>query len=395
VNKIFYQEAGMDFSLTEEQKMFKAMAREFAKRELLPIAREDDRNEYYRPEIIKKMASLGLVGALLPQEYGGLGLDNITYATIVEEIGCVNFAYVVIVFMVQLGLVELTILNWGTREQKEKYLPRLAAGELLGCFGAVEPNVGSDASAVETTALPDKDKWVINGSKTWITSASMADIAIILAQTDKSKGRKGLTTFLVETKTPGFTTQEIKGKLGIRAANTSELRLTDCRIPRENVIGEVGHGLRVVLSAIDNARFAMSAGCVGIAQACIDASVKYAQERQQFNRPIGQFQLIQEMIADMIVETEAARYLVYQVGYLRDKGLPYSRETAIAKYYASKVAMQAADKAIQIHGSYGYSDEFPVERYYRDARVAPVFAGTNEMQKLIIAQHALGLSAIT
>jgi len=385
----------MDFSLTEEQKMFKAMAREFAKRELLPIAREDDRNEYYRPEIIKKMASLGLVGALLPQEYGGLGLDNITYATIVEEIGCVNFAYVVIVFMVQLGLVELTILNWGTREQKEKYLPRLATGELLGCFGAVEPNVGSDASAVETTALPDKDKWVINGSKTWITSASMADIAIILAQTDKSKGRKGLTTFLVETKTPGFTTQEIKGKLGIRAANTSELRLTDCRIPRENVIGEVGHGLRVVLSAIDNARFAMSAGCVGIAQACIDASVKYAQERQQFNRPIGQFQLIQEMIADMIVETEAARYLVYQVGYLRDKGLPYSRETAIAKYYASKVAMQAADKAIQIHGSYGYSDEFPVERYYRDARVAPVFAGTNEMQKLIIAQHALGLSAIT
>ncbi len=370
------------------------MVRDFASKELLPVAKEDDRNGYYRPEIIKKMSSLGLVGGLLPQEYGGSKLDNISHAFLVEEVGRVNFAYVVCIFMVQLCLVELTILNWGTREQKEKYLPRLAAGELLGCFGAVEPNVGSDASAVETTALLDRDNWVINGNKTWITNASLADIAIILAQTDKSKGRRGLATFLVETKTPGFSTREIKGKLGIRAANTAEVSLDQCHVPKENVVGQIGQGLRVVLSAIDNARFTMGAGCVGIAQACIDASVKYAQERQQFNRPIGQFQLIQEMIADMIVETEAARYLVYQVAYLRDQGLTYSRETAMAKYYASKVAMQAADRAIQIHGGYGYSDEFPVERYYRDARVAPLFAGTNEIQKLIIAQHALGISAI-
>ena len=385
----------MDFTLTEDQKMLRTMVRDFAEQELLPVAREDDRSGYYRPEIIRKMASLGLVAGLLPPEYGGSGLDNVSHAILVEEIGRVNFAYVVSIFMVQVCLVELTILNWGTREQKEKYLPRLATGELLGCFGAVEPNVGSDASAVETTALLDKDEWVLSGSKTWITNASVADIAIILARTDKSKGRGKLTTFLVETKTPGFTAREIEGKMGIRAANTAEVSLDHCCVPKENVVGEVGHGLKVALSAIDNARFTMGAGCVGIAQACIDASVKYAQERQQFKRPIGQFQLIQEMIADMITETEAARYLVYRVGYLRDKGLPYSRETAIAKYYASKVAMQAADRAIQIHGGYGYSDEFPVERYYRDARVAPLFAGTNEIQKLIIAQHALGLSAIT
>ncbi len=385
----------MDFALTEEQRMLRTMVREFAQRELLPVAREDDRNEYYRPEIIKKMASLGLVAGLLPQEYGGSELDNIAHAILVEEIGRVNFAYVVSIFMVQLCLVELTLLNWGTREQKEKYLPRLAAGELLGCFGAVEPNVGSDAGAVETTALLDKDEWVINGSKTWITNASIADIAIILTRTDKNKGRRELTTLLVETKTPGFTARQIKGKLGIRAANTAEVSLDHCRVPKENVVGGVGHGLKVTLSAINDARFTMAAGCVGIAQACIDASVNYARERHQFKRPIGRFQLIQEMIADMIVETEAARYLVYQVGCLRDKGLPYSREAAIAKYYASKTAMQAADKAIQIHGGYGYSDEFPVERYYRDARVAPLFGGTNEIQKMIIAQHTLGISAIS
>jgi len=385
----------MDFSLTEEQKMLRTMVYEFAQRELLPVARDDDRNRYYRPEIIKKMASLGLVAGLLPKEYGGSELDNISHAVLVEEVGRVNFAYVVSIFMVQLCLVELTLLNWGTKEQKEKYLPRLASGELLGCFGVVEPDVGSDAGAVETTASLSKDGWVLNGSKTWITNASVADLAIILARTDRSLGRKGLATFLVETRMPGFNVREIEGKMGIRAVSTAEVSLDECHVPKENMVGKVGQGLKVTLSAIDSARFTMGAGCVGIAQACIDASVKYAQERKQFGRPIGQFQLIQEMIADMVVETDAARYLVYRVGYLRDNGLPYSTETAIAKYYASKVAMQAADRAMQIHGGYSYSDEFPVERYYRDARVAPLFAGTNEIQKLIIAQQALGISAIT
>jgi len=384
----------MDFALTEDQKMLQTMVRDFAQRELLPVAREDDRNHYFRTEIVKKMASLGLVGDLLPQEYGGSGLDHGSHVVLVEEIGKVNFAYVVTIFMVQLCLVELTLLNWGTKEQKEKYLPRLAAGEIIGCFGAVEPNVGSDAGAVETMALLDGNEWVLNGSKTWITNGGIADIAIFLAQTDKSKGRKGLATLLVDTKTPGFNATAIEGKLGIRAANTAEISLDGCRTPKENLVGEVGKGLNITLSAIDYARFTMAAGCVGIAQGCIDASVKYAKERKQFNRQIGQFQLIQEMIADMIVETEAARYLVYRVAYLRDNKLPCSTETAMAKYYASKVAMQAADRAIQIHGGYGFSDEFPVERYYRDARVSPLFAGTNEIQKMIIAQHALGLNAI-
>jgi butyryl-CoA dehydrogenase len=384
----------MDFALTEDQKMLQTMVRDFAQRELLPVAREDDRNHYFRTEIVKKMASLGLVGDLLPQEYGGSGLDHNSHVVLVEEIGRVNFTYVVTIFMVQLCLVELTLLNWGTKEQKEKYLPRLAAGEIIGCFGAVEPNVGSDAGSVETTALLDGNEWVLNGSKIWITNGAIADIAIILTQTDKSKGRKGLATLLVDTKTLGFNATTIEGKLGIRAANTAEIALDECRTAKANLVGEVGQGLNVTLSAIDYARFTMAAGCVGIAQGCIDASVKYAKERKQFNRQIGQFQLIQEMIADMIVETEAARYLVYQVAYLRDNKLPCSRETAMAKYYASKVAMQAADRAIQIHGGYGYSDEFPVERYYRDARVSPLFAGTNEIQKMIIAQYALGLNAI-
>jgi len=384
----------MDFALTEDQKMLQTMVRDFAQRELLPVVREDDRNHYFRTEIIKKMASLGLVGDLVPQEYGGSGLDHGSHVVLVEEIGKVNFTYVVTIFMVQLCLVELTLLNWGTKEQKETYLPRLAAGEIIGCFGAVEPNVGSDAGAVETTALLDGNEWVLNGSKTWITNGAIADIAIVLAQTDKSKGRKGLVTLLVDTKTPGFNAKTIEGKLGIRAANTAEISLDECRTSKENLVGKVGRGLNVTLSAIDYARFTMAAGCVGIAQGCIDASVKYAKERKQFNRQIGQFQLIQEMIADMIVETEAARYLVYRVAYLRDSKLPCSTETAMAKYYASKVAMQAADRAIQIHGGYGYSDEFPVERYYRDARVTPLFAGTNEIQKMIIAQNALGLNAI-
>jgi len=384
----------MDFDLAEEQVMSRNMVREFAEQEILPFATEDDRNEYFRPEIIRKMASLGLLGGVIPPEYGGSGLDYITYLTIVEEIGSVSLACVVSAFMVQHSLVEMSILKWGSEGQKKSYLPRLTKGDILGCFAAVEPNVGSDAGAVETIATLDKDYWVLNGNKTWITSASVADIAIVLAQTDKRKGNKGLATFLIEMPTAGFSARDIRDKLGIRGVNTAEITMDNCRIPQDNVIGEIGHGLRVALSAIDNARLTLAAGCVGLAQACIDASVKYARERQQFKKPIGGFQLIQEMIADMVTETEAARYLVYRVGDLRNKGRSYSRETAIAKYYASKVAMQAADRAIQIHGGYGYSDQFPVGRYYRDARVAPVFAGTNEIQKLIIAQNALGISAV-
>ena len=384
----------MDFDLAEEQVMSRNMVREFAEQEILPFATEDDRNEYFRPEIIRKMASLGLLGGVIPPEYGGSGLDYITYLTIVEEIGSVSLACVVSAFMVQHSLVEMSILKWGSEGQKKSYLPRLTKADILGCFAAVEPNVGSDAGAVETIATLDKDCWVLNGNKTWITSASVADIAIVLAQTDKRKGNKGLATFLIEMPTAGFSARDIRDKLGIRGVNTAEITMDNCRIPQDNVIGEIGHGLRVALSAIDNARLTLAAGCVGLAQACIDASVKYARERQQFKKPIGGFQLIQEMIADMVTETEAARYLVYRVGDLRNKGRSYSRETAIAKYYASKVAMQAADRAIQIHGGYGYSDQFPVGRYYRDARVAPVFAGTNEIQKLIIAQNALGISAV-
>lgn len=385
----------MDFELSQEQAMVRDIVRGFAERELLPLARQDDRNEYYRPEIIKKLGALGFVGGPLPEEYGGSGIDNVTQAVIAEEIGHACLAYLVAICMVQLGLVQLSILRFGSDEQKLKYLSRLAKGEILGCFGAVEPNVGSDAAAVETTALAKGDVWVLNGTKTWITNAGVADVAIILARTDRSKGGKGLATFLVDLPAPGFSTKTIEGKLGIRSTNTAVISLEDCSIPRKNLLGEMGMGLTVALSAIDNARFNMAAGCVGLAQACIDASTKYAQQRHQFGRPIGTFQLIQEKLADTVVETQAARFLVYNVGNRRDRGLPYSQETAIAKYYASRVAVQAADRAMQIYGGYSYSDDFPVERYYRDARVAGLFAGTDEIQKLIIAQHALGIRAVS
>lgn len=384
----------MNFDFTPEQEMVRNLAREFAEREIAPYAAENDRLERFPAEIIRKMAPLGFLAGPIPTEYGGMGLDFIAYALLTEEIGRADSS-VRTTLSVHVSLVQLTLLRWASDAQKQKYLPALARGDYLGCFALTEPNAGSDPAGMQTTAVRDGDYWVLNGTKTWISNGGVAGLAIVFAQTDRSKGHRGIAAFLVERdSTPGFTAREIKGKLGLRASNTAEIVLENCRVPAENLLGEVGQGMRIALSALDNGRYSVAAGCVGIIQGCIDISVKYAQTRHQFGRPIGSFQLVQEMIADMVVDYEAARYLVYRAGHLKNKGVRNTRETSIAKLFASEAAIRAANNAIQIHGGYGYSREVPAERYWRDARVAAIYEGTTQIQKLIIGRETLGINAI-
>lgn len=384
----------MDFDLTEEQIMIRNLMKDFAEKEILPKARDDDRNERFPKDILDKMAPLGFLGAPLPEEYGGLGIDSIAYILMIEELGRVSFALRSIV-SVHVSLFQQTLNRWGTEEQKRKYLPRTTKGELLGCFATTEPNVGSDLSSMETTAVLQGGKWRLNGNKMWISNGGVADVALIFAQTDKAKKHRGIAAFIVEKDTPGFSSEDIHGKLGLRAANTAELILEDCLVPEENLLGQVGEGFKIAMTAFDNARLCVAGGCVGLAQACIDASVQYAQNRQQFGKPIGSYQLVQEIIANMIVETEAARLLTYRAAHLKNKGIPNTVETSMAKYYASEVALKAANNAIQVHGGYGFSDEYPVERYYRDVKVATLLEGTSEMHKLIIGRSATGINAFT
>lgn len=384
----------MDFELTEEQKMIKDTVRKFAEEEIVPVARENDVKEHFPLEIIKKMAPLGFLGAPIPEKYGGAGLDFISDAIIFEEIGRADSS-IRTTLSVQVHLVGLAILSWGNEEQKEKYLPRLCKGEILGCFALTEPGAGSDASNLSMTAnLTDKG-WVLNGTKTWISSGGIADIAVVFAQTDKNKKDKGIAAFIIEKGAPGFTTKEIKGKLGLRSSDTAELIFEDCLIPKDALLGKVGDGFKVAMSALDNGRYGVASGCVGIIQGCIDECVKYAKERHQFGKPIGSFQLIQEKIARMVVDCDASRLLVYRAGDLKNKGVKNTLETSIAKYFASEAAVRAATEAIQIFGAYGYSNEYPVERYLRDAKVATIYEGTSEIQKLIIGHHTLGIKAFS
>ncbi len=383
----------MDFDFSDEQIMSRNMAREFAEREIIPVVAEDDQNAHCRPEIVHKMAALGLLGAPLPQEYGGGGIDYISYALICEEIAKASAGVFTTCLPVHISLFQLPILKFGSEPLKQKYLPRTTKGELLGCFGMTEPNVGSDSASIELTATPSGNKWILNGNKMWISNGGVADLALVLAQTDKSKRHRGIAAFLVERGTPGFTSRDIHGKMGLRDSNTAELIFQDCGVPAENMVGEVGDGFKVGMYALDNGRLSTGAACVGVAQASIDAAVKYAQERKQFGKPIAGFQLIQEMIADMVTETEAARFLVLRTAHLKNKGMPLVREASIAKYYAAEVAVRSAQKAIKIHGGYGYSNDYPVERYLRDATGLQLYEGTAEIQKLIVGRETLGVPA--
>lgn len=382
----------MEFELNEGQKMVREMAKRFADEEIIPFARENDVTERFPIEILKKMAPLGFLGGPIPEEYGGAGLDFISDAIVFEEIGrgCSSIRTIV---SVQVSLVELSILHWGTEEQKRRFLPLLCRGELLGAFAITEPEAGSDAASIKTSAVRKGDGWLINGSKTWISTGDVADIVIIFAQTDLSKGYKGITAFIVEKGAPGFTTREIKGKLGLRSADTAQLFFEECHIPDSALLGSVGEGFKIAMSSLDNGRYGVAAGCVGIIQGCVDACVKYAQERHQFGKPIASFQLVQDMIARMVVDLDAARLLVYRAGDLKNRGIRNTLETSIAKYFASEAAVRAATDAIQVHGAYGYSNEYPVERYLRDAKVATIYEGTSQIQKLIIGEHVLGIKA--
>jgi butyryl-CoA dehydrogenase len=384
----------IEFELTDEQRLIRETAREFADREIVPVARENDRNERFDTELVKKLGDMGYLGPIVAEEYGGRGLDYRTYGLIVEEVGRGDSSARTVV-SVQTSLVCSSIERWGSEEQKQEWLPRLCSGEILGCFGLTEPNTGSDAANLATRAERTDGGWRITGQKQWISMGNYAKVAIVFAQTDPEQRHRGLAAFLVPTDSPGFSASEIHGKLGLRASDTAELSLDGVEVGDDALLGEVGDGFKVAMSALDSGRFSVAAGCVGICQGCVDASVAYAKEREQFDRPIASFQLVQEMIADMVVDTDAARSLVWRAGWLKDAGRPNTTETSIAKLYATEAAVRAANAAIQVHGGSGYVDDYPVERYLRDARVTTLYEGTSQIQKLIIGRAVTGVNAMT
>jgi alkylation response protein AidB-like acyl-CoA dehydrogenase len=383
----------MDFDLTDEQKLVRETARNFTDNEIVDRARENDRNEHFDLELVAKLAEQGYLGAIVPREYGGAGLDYLTYGLIVEEVGRGDSAMRTVI-SVQTSLVCSAILKWGTEEQKQKYLPKLCSGEWLGCFGLTEPDTGSDAANQRTRAKKTDDGWVINGNKMWISMGNHAKLALVFAQTDPELGHKGIACFLVETEQPGFGSSEIHHKMGLRGSDTAELSLNDVEVAEDGMLGGVGDGFKVAMSSLDSGRYSVAAGCVGICQGCVEHSTEYAKEREQFGRPIASFQLVQAMIADMILATDAARMLVWRAGFLKDAGRPNTTETSIAKLYATEAAVECANTAIQVHGGSGYVDDHPVERYFRDVRVTTLYEGTSQIQKLIIGRAATGINAL-
>jgi alkylation response protein AidB-like acyl-CoA dehydrogenase len=383
----------MDFALTDEQQLIRETARTFTDREIVPRVRDNDREHHFDTELVAKIADQGFLGAIVPTEYGGAGLDYRTYALIVEEIGRGDSAMRTVV-SVQTSLVCSSILRWGTEEQKRHYLPKLCSGEWLGCFGLTEPDTGSDAANQRTRARKTGSGWVLNGSKMWISLGNHAKVALVFAQTDPEKRHKGIACFLVPTDTPGFATQEIKGKMGLHGSDTASLSLDDVEVPDDALMGEVGEGFKIAMSALDSGRYSVAAGCVGICQGSLEASVAYAKERQAFGKPIGAFQLVQQMIAEQRVLTDSARLLVWRAGWLKDTGQPSTTETSIAKLHATEAGQRCAHLAIQVHGGSGYSDDFPVERYFRDVRVTTLYEGTSQIQQLIIGRAETGLDAL-
>jgi butyryl-CoA dehydrogenase len=381
----------MDFSLTPEQELIRASAREFCEREIVPHARDWDRAEELDRGLVPKLAAAGYLGATIAEEYGGMGIDTVSYCLLMEELGRADSSVRGIV-SVNLGLVGKTIAKWGTDEQKREWLPQLASGEALGCYALTEPGSGSDPASLVTRAERDGDDWVLNGSKLFITLGSWAGLALVFARSG-GEGARGLTCFLVATDTAGFSASPIKGKLGLRAQDTAEVLLDGVRVRDSSRLGTEGDGFKVAMSALDDGRISLAAGCVGIAQGCLDACVKYAGERRQFGKTISSFQLVQELLADMSVELEAARLLTWRAALLADSGERHTLESSVAKYYASEVSVRAANAAVQVHGGYGYVDEYPVGKYLRDARVTTLYEGTSQIQKLIIGRALTGESA--
>jgi butyryl-CoA dehydrogenase len=382
----------VDLELSEEQKLIQETARDFVDNEVVPRARESDRAQRFDLDLARRLGDMGYLGAPVAEKYGGRALDYVTYGLIVEEVGRGDSAMRTVV-SVQTSLVCGSIERWGTEEQKRRWLPRLCSGEAFGCFALTEPDTGSDAAALRTRAEKVDGGWRIRGQKMWISLGNVAELALVFAQTNPSQKHRGLACFLVPTEAPGFDPQEIHGKLGLRASDTAAISLDEVEVPDEALLGEVGDGFKVAMSALDSGRYSVAAGCVGICDGCVDASVSYATERQQFGVPIARFQLVQELIADMVVKRDAARMLVRRAGILKDAGEPNTVETSIAKLYATEAAVECANAAIQVHGGSGYVDDHPVERYLRDARVTTLYEGTSQIHKLIIGRAATGISA--
>lgn len=382
----------MDFELNDEQKMFQDMARQFAEREMMPNLKENIRQDRFDRELMRKLGAQGLLAPHFPQEYGGLGLDFLTCAVIWEQLAYASLAVTQAATSstVQPGT---TILVSGREEQREKYLPPAATGESILVGAVVEPNAGSDSTRIETSARRKGDRWIINGNKIFITNGDVGDVFMVVAQTDKSKGMKGLTSFIVEKDTPGFSSAPLHGKIGWLGGSEGSLRFDDVEIPLENQLGETGAALRNALKGIDTARLFLSAGCVGLAQSCLDSCVKYSKERVQFGKPIGGHQLVQGVLAQMAMKIEAARLLAYRVAEMKTRGLKHIKEMAYAKYFAQETAVWVSAEAVKMHGAFGTVDDYPVGRHYQDSIVATILGGTEQMHQLTIGQHLTGLAA--
>ncbi|RLF33708.1 MAG: acyl-CoA dehydrogenase [Thermoplasmata archaeon] len=376
----------MDFSLSEEQKLFQKTIREFCERELKPISDKIDKEEYFPWELYKKMGKMGLMGMTVPQEYGGAGIDRVSYMIALEEISRVcGSTGLTIEAHNSLGIGH--IYEHGSEEQRKKYLPRLTSGEAFASWALTEPNAGSDAASIQTTAVLDKDEWVINGTKQFITSGDIAEVVTVMAKTDKTKGAKGISAFIVEKDTPGFKVGQLEDKLGLRGSHTAELIFEDCRIPKENLLGEKNMGFIGAMNILDRGRTAIGAMSVGIARGALEECIEYAKQRQQFGRPISKFQAVQWKIVNMATEIDAARLLVYRAAYLEDQNVRFTKEASMAKLFASEMAMRATREAIQIFGGYGYTREYPVERYFRDIKLCEIGEGTSEVQRMVIAKQ--------
>ncbi|MFE2087782.1 acyl-CoA dehydrogenase family protein [Streptomyces sp. NPDC059460] len=382
----------MNLELSEEQEAVRQLAKDFVAREIAPHVVEWDRTENVDKSIVKKLGALGFLGLTVPEEYGGSGGDHLAYCLVTEELGRGDSSVRGIV-SVSLGLVTKTIAAWGSEEQKQQWLPRLTAGEAIGCFGLTEPGTGSDAGSLTTKAVRDGDSYVINGTKMFITNGTWADVVLLFARTNDTPGHKGISAFLVPTGTPGLSRRTIHGKLGLRGQATAEVVLEDVRVPATALLGPEGKGFSIAMSALAKGRMSVAAGCVGIAQAALDAAVGYAGEREQFGKSIASYQLVQELISDIAVDVDAARLLTWRVADLIDRGEEFATAASKAKLFASEAAVRAANNALQVFGGYGYIDEYPVGKLLRDARVMTLYEGTSQIQKLIIGRALTGVSA--
>jgi butyryl-CoA dehydrogenase len=378
----------MDLELSEAQRATRDTARRFARERLERVGVEIDRTHQFPTAAVSELGGLGMLGVFIPEEYGGAGLDYVSYALVIEELS-VECASTGVIVSAHASLGSWPILGTGTEAQKRQFLPKMATGEWLGCFALTEPQAGSDAAGQKTRAVRDGDSYVINGTKNFITNGPEAGIAIVFAMTDADKGNHGISAFIVETTTPGFAVTRIEEKMGINGSHSAQLAFSDMRVPRESLLTNEGEGFKVAMKTLDGGRIGIAAQAVGIARASLEASLKYAQERKAFGRPIASNQAIQWKLADMAVEVDAARLLTLQAAGLKDAGKPYTKYSAMAKLFAAEAAMKAATEAVQIHGGYGYTKEFKVERYFRDAKITEIYEGTSEIQRLVISSQVL------